>query len=84
MKLSLIVCIYNTPKEYFESSLKSVYHSTLKDFEVIVIDDGSTVDYSEIVKKYNPVYVKTENRMFILFPSLICEKSNFCAFSKTS
>ncbi|MBO5287212.1 MAG: glycosyltransferase family 2 protein [Clostridia bacterium] len=62
MKLSLIVCIYNTPKEYFESSLKSVYHSTLKDFEVIVIDDGSTVDYSEIVKKYNPVYVKTENR----------------------
>lgn len=62
MKLSLIACVYNTPKEYFESSLKSVYNSTLKDFEVIVVDDGSDIDYSEIIKKYNPVYVKTENR----------------------
>lgn len=62
MKLSVIVCVYNTEKEGFDRCLHSVYTSTLKDFEVIVIDDGSTIDYSEIIEKYHPVYVKTDNR----------------------
>ena len=62
MKLSIIVCLYNTEKEDFDRCLHSVYTSTLKDFEVVVIDDGSTIDYSKIIEKYNPVYVKTDNR----------------------
>ena len=62
MKLSVIVCLYNTEKEALERCLHSVYTSTLKDYEVLIIDDGSTVDYSEIIKKYDPVYVKTQNR----------------------
>jgi len=62
MKLSVIVCLYNTDKAAFEKCLNSVYTSTLKDFEVVVIDDGSTVDYSDIIEKYDPVYVKTQNR----------------------
>lgn len=65
MKLSIIVCVYNTPVEALAKCLDSVYTSTLgktKDFEVVLVDDGSDLNYGEIIKKYNPVYVKTENR----------------------
>lgn len=62
MKLSIIVCVYNTKKELLDKCLNSVYTSTLKDYEVLVVDDGSSVDYTEIIEKYGPVYVKTGNR----------------------
>lgn len=62
MKLSIIVCVYNTKEESFAKCLDSIHGSTLKDYEVIVIDDGSVNDYTEILKKYSPVYVKTQNR----------------------
>ena len=61
MKLSIIICIYNTNKEYFEDALKSVFNERLSDFEVIVVDDGSTVDYSDVIKKFPLRYEKTEN-----------------------
>ena len=64
MKLSLIVCLYNTDKKYFEECLESISNSTLDktDFEIVVIDDGSNDDYSNIAKKYGARIVKTENR----------------------
>jgi len=62
MRLSVIVCVYNTEKKYFEECLKSIRNSTLNDYEILVIDDGSTVDYSDLVEKYEPRYVKTDNR----------------------
>ena len=82
MRLSVIVCVYNTEKEYFEECLKSIRNSTLNDYEILVIDDGSTVDYSEVVKKYEPRYVKTNNRG--LFASrlyaLTIAKGDYVAF----
>ncbi len=62
MKLTVAVCVYNTEKKYFEECLKSIRNSTLKDYEILVIDDGSTIDYSDLVEKYEPRYVKTNNR----------------------
>lgn len=62
MKVSIIVCVYNTRKELLDKCLGSVYGSTLEDYEVLLIDDGSQENYEEIIEKYNPVYVKTQNR----------------------
>ena len=62
MKLSVIVCLYNTDKEKFDKCLNSIATSTLKDYEVLVIDDGSSENYDEILEKHHPVYVKTQNR----------------------
>ncbi len=62
MKLTAIICVYNTERQYFEECLKSIRNSTLKDYEILVIDDGSDLDYSDLVKKYEVRYVKTENR----------------------
>jgi len=62
MKLSIIICVYNTEKAYLEECLSSITSSTLSDYEIVLIDDGSTADYSEIVAKYKVKYSKTENK----------------------
>ncbi len=62
MKLSIILCVYNTKIEYVEQCLDSVFSSTAKDFEVIFVDDGSDVDYSSVCEKHPIKYLKTENR----------------------
>lgn len=64
MKLSVIVCIYNTSRPYFRECLEAIRSSTLpfSDYEILVVDDGSEVDYSDFVDKYQLRYVKTENR----------------------
>ena len=62
MKLSIIICVYNTKEEYVDECLSSIHSSTVSDFEIIFVDDGSTVDYSSILKKYIPRYIRTENQ----------------------
>jgi len=50
-KFSIIVPIYNVEK-YLDFCLKSIKEQTFKDFEVIMVDDGSTDNSSDIAKKY--------------------------------
>ena len=51
VKVSVIVPIYNAEK-YLVQCLDSVVNQTLKDIEIILIDDGSTDGSAEICKKY--------------------------------
>lgn len=63
MKLSVIITVYNTNIAHFESCLRSLESQTQKDdMEICVLDDGSNIDYSALVSKYNLNYKKTENR----------------------
>ncbi len=71
VKLSLIICVYNTKRHYVEECLFSVVNSTLSfdqdnkcgiEYEICMVDDGSDTDYSDIVEKYGIRYKKTENR----------------------
>ena len=66
MKLSLIICVYNTDKAYLDECLGSLTRGTLSavsgEYEICMVDDGSDIDYSELVEKYGISYVKTENR----------------------
>ena len=68
MKLSIIICVYNTPRELFEGCLISLKKSTLfadgrrYEAEIITVDDGSSTDYSDLIEKYGIRYTKTENR----------------------
>jgi glycosyltransferase involved in cell wall biosynthesis len=52
-KYSIIIPVYNRPQEVDEL-LESLTHQTLRDFEVIIIEDGSTIDAKEIIKKHKP------------------------------
>ena len=49
--VSVIIPIYNAEK-YIEQCLKSLLNQTLKNFEVIVIDDCSTDNSAKIVEKF--------------------------------
>ena len=66
MKLSIIICVYNTATDYLVECLDSITNSTLKalngDYEICMVDDGSAIDYTELVETYHINYKKTENR----------------------
>ena len=51
VKVSVIVPIYNAA-EYLEKCLNSIMVQTLKDIEIILIDDGSSDGSAEICQKY--------------------------------
>lgn len=65
MKVSVIVPVYNV-FEYLDKCLDSLSHQTLKDIEVIIVNDGSPDNSEDIIKKYtkkyqNFKYYKKEN-----------------------
>ena len=65
-KISVIIPIYNAEK-YLVECLNSVINQTLKNIEIICIDDGSTDNSSNILKVYNKfderfVLLKQNNR----------------------
>ena len=39
--ISVITCLYNTPTELFERCLNGLINQTFKDFEVLIVNDGS-------------------------------------------
>ena len=64
-KVSVIVPVYNVEK-YIERCLDSLVNQTLKDIEIIVVNDGSTDGSKEKIQEYinkykNIVYLEKEN-----------------------
>ena len=51
-KISVIIATYNTA-DYLKECLDSIFYQTLKDIEVIVVDDGSTDNTALILHGVN-------------------------------
>ncbi len=51
MKISVYMASYNYA-DFIEEAINSVIHQTLDDWELIVINDGSTDDTEEVLKQY--------------------------------
>jgi len=47
-KVSVLISVHNT-EQFIEEALKSIYNQTYQDFEVVIVDDGSTDRTSEIL-----------------------------------
>jgi glycosyltransferase involved in cell wall biosynthesis len=62
-KVSVIIPTYNCA-HYLEQAIESAMNQTYDDLEIIVIDDGSTDDTSQVVRKYEASikYIRQENR----------------------
>jgi len=56
-KVSIIVPVYNVEK-YLEKCLDSIVNQTLKDIEIIVVNDGTKDNSQEIIDKYVKKYPK--------------------------
>ncbi len=54
-KYSFIVAVYNT-EMYLKKCLDSLVNQTYKDFEVIIIDDGSSDGSTKIIREYEKKY----------------------------
>lgn len=55
MKFSVLIPVYNTEK-YLEECLQSVLNQTYQDFEIIIVDDGSTDCSGAICDNYQKDY----------------------------
>lgn len=61
IKISVIIPVYNTEK-FLERCLNSVLNQTLRDIEIIVVNDGSRDNSLEIIKKFK----ENDNRIVLL------------------
>src|SRR3990170_2838516 len=61
-KVSVIIPTYNREK-YIVETLQSVFAQTFTDYEVIVIDDGSTDNTADVLRPYldRIVYIRKPN-----------------------
>lgn len=57
VKISVIVPVYNM-ENYLDLCLSSLVHQTFKDYEIIVINDGSTDISLDIIKNYEKEFPK--------------------------
>ena len=61
--ISVVVPVYNTA-EYLERCVNSLINQTFKDYEIVLVNDGSTDDSPEICRAYSEKYsfIKTVSR----------------------
>lgn len=57
MRLSIVIPLYNKAK-WIERAIDSVLNQTFQDFEIIVVDDGSTDGSDKIVENINDVRIR--------------------------
>ena len=55
-KVSIIIPCYNVEYLLLDRCLKSIYAQTFSDYEVIIIDDGSNIEYLEMFQKIQAQY----------------------------
>ena len=61
MKVSIIVPVYNVEK-YLDRCLNSLVNQTLRDIEILVVNDGTKDNSQKIIDKY----VKMDSRVLPL------------------
>ena len=69
VKISVIMSVYNAEK-YIAQAIESILQQSFKDFEFIIVNDGSTDNSLAIIKKYEEIdsrirIISRENRGII-------------------
>lgn len=59
--ISVVMSVFNG-EAYIENAIQSICNQTYKDFEFIIVDDGSTDNTLNLIKKY----MKTDDRIILI------------------
>src|SRR5574344_639787 len=77
-KISVVMPVYNTDETFLRESIESILNQSFKDFEFIIINDGSTNNAEDVILSYkderiryykndiNLKLIKTLNRGLLL------------------
>lgn len=71
-RVSVILPVYNEDEKNLREAISSLLNQTFKDFELIIINDGSNNNSEQVIQSYNDeriIYLKNEENMGIV-PSL--------------
>lgn len=61
-KVSIIIPIYKVPLDYLKQCIESCINQTLKDIEIILVDDGSPDDCGKVCDRY----AENDNRIKVI------------------
>src|SRR5438132_8680136 len=61
-EVSVVIPAYNSA-HYLKAAIESVLSQTFADFELIVVDDGSTDDTAALVRAYNDPRIRYTHQM---------------------
>ena len=62
-EISVLIPIYNTEEKHLRECIESILNQTFKDFELIILNDGSSNNVEDVIKTYNDkriLYYKNE------------------------
>ena len=59
--ISVIITVYNC-QSYIQRAVDSILEQSINDFELIVVNDGSTDNTGPILEKYNDDRIKIINK----------------------
>jgi len=57
-KISAVMALYNTPYDLLQATVESILSQTFDDFELLVIDDASQMEYENFFKKLEDKRIK--------------------------
>jgi glycosyltransferase involved in cell wall biosynthesis len=59
--ISVIMSVYNTPEKYLRESIESILNQSFRNFEFIIINDGSSKENVNVIKSYEDKRIKLIN-----------------------
>jgi glycosyltransferase involved in cell wall biosynthesis len=69
--LSIVMPVYNVPPDYFRKSIDSILEQSFGDFELLIIDDGSTeLEGMDLIKSYNDQRIRLINNQHSFIATL--------------
>lgn len=57
-KFSIIVPIYNTPRDYVQKCLLSIVSQSYSNWECILVDDCSSIEYQDLITDDRMIYIR--------------------------